>query len=399
MEKWRLATSNNQVKQVSFCVLTCHQGGHVTNINLTGTGEVVIERHDLRDQCKIANPEKREETGKSPKKKFLGMTFPFGRSQAPMAKPLMTSKAAQVLGEAPRIVRRIEAEPILPPDFDCTPTKAPRSNTAKSLPDKIMNQDDYARNHHRNAARRHRTATRRSPPRTDRQQIDMMHPVPALNASYTSASPQPPTPPAKDTPPDGKAILRPASPLRRAAASDRLHQTFKAQPGLEVKMQYPAFALSPWLSTTGSVKDPEKKQANFQPYTAGEYQNMIVGTPFPFASEQDTGISETGAAHNPSPASEKALAPSLYDTDKHSDGRYSHCFGREDEQSSADRWSGQQYSGKTQDFGILQPVAYSQQRGSVGPFPGSETPSKIVSLFVVPASFTSTTTRSLPFLP
>lgn len=205
----------------------------------------------------------------------------FGRSSTPA--PPMPSKAAQVLGREPRNHGKAVVRPTRPADPIKTPTKPPRSDTSKSLPAKLLSQSTYTRSHHTSAARRQRAASRRSPPRGNRQSQDAEKApmAPDVNASFESAAP--PTPPAKDTPPECKAAGRSASPLRHAApGTDRLREHFDAALDNAATIPFPAFALSP--SPTKAAEVAGKSPKKHLPCTADEYQKLIAGEPLPWGS-------------------------------------------------------------------------------------------------------------------
>jgi hypothetical protein len=256
----------------------------LTTTDEAGKDEVIIMTQDLREQCRAAKMGKKaelQEPAKSPKKKLFGMHLPtFGRSSTPA--PPMPSKAAQVLGQEPRNPTKVVVQPIMPAIPFKTPTRAPRSDTTKSLPVKGISQDTSARGRHAGIARPDRAASRRPPPKGSRSSsnIAKMLSVPDVNSSFESGPP--PTPPAKDTPPDVRAHMQPASPLRRTAPSDRLRENYGASGNANMQLQFPKFALSPSQphNAEGSGRSPTK----FVPCTADEYQKLIAGEPLPWVS-------------------------------------------------------------------------------------------------------------------
>ncbi|KAF1917397.1 hypothetical protein BDU57DRAFT_163648 [Ampelomyces quisqualis] len=259
--------------------------------NSIGPGEVFILREDLREQCRAVSGERKVENKdppKSPKKKLFGMHMPtFGRTSSPA--PPMPSKAAQVFGQEPRNPTKHEVRPIKPSTYK-TPTRAPHSDTVKSLPAKVLNQDVYTRSHHTGAARRNRAAGRRSPPRDSRQSSDVENSPPRrLDAQVSFESRHPPTPPAKDTPPDVKGLAQPTSPLRRTAPSRHLREGYDATADAGKQLQFPAFALSPSPTKSRESGIEGRSPTKYLPRTANEYQNLIAGLPLPWDSTKEDG--------------------------------------------------------------------------------------------------------------
>jgi len=208
----------------------------------------------------------------------------FGRSNTPV--PAMPSKAAQILGQEPRNPTKAVVRPIKPAGGIKTPTKAPRSDTSKSLPAKLLSQSTYTRSHHTTTARRNRAANRRSPS-SNKLSTDTgaENTPPSLNADASFESTAPPTPPAKDTPPECRPAGRSASPLRRAApGTDRLRETYQADVDDGVMSQFPAFALSPSPTKVHSAETAGKSPTKHLPTTADEYHKLIAGEPLPWAS-------------------------------------------------------------------------------------------------------------------
>jgi hypothetical protein len=184
---------------------------------------------------------------------------------------MSSSKAAQVLGEAPRNPTIVQVRPI-GPDTPCnTPTRAPRSNTLQSLPGGLLDPDSSTRSHHVEAANRTRADNRKAPPRNAGSPFE-----------YDSI---PPMPPKKDTPPGAKTIV--TSPLRRTMPSDRLRETYDTQvdnrPMLQFG-QFPAFALSPIPSRGFPADSPDMSPPYYKPNTAEEYRSLIAGVPLPFSN-------------------------------------------------------------------------------------------------------------------
>ncbi|KAH8704643.1 hypothetical protein GQ44DRAFT_716384, partial [Phaeosphaeriaceae sp. PMI808] len=269
-------------------------------------GEVIIMTQDLRRQCRAVSGEKkmeRVEPVKSPKKKIFGMNLPtFGRISSNGPAPSMPSKAAQVLGQVPRNASKVVVRPIKPARPVGTPTKAPRSETSKSLPAKLLNQDTHVQRYHRNTARRNRTASRKSPPRGIQQprNTENIPPVPNLKSALANSSFEsgpPPTPPAKDTPPDGRALVQPPSPLRRSAPFESLRERYETNNDSEAQLQLPLssvlfFAPTKPFDSEIAGKSPTKHV----PYTAEEYQLLIRGTPLSWVSPVKTSDDDSSTS-------------------------------------------------------------------------------------------------------
>jgi hypothetical protein len=364
-------------------------------------------RQDLRKECRAASAEQkseRQEPARSPKKKLFGMHLPtFGRSSTPT--PPMPSKAAQVFGQTPRNPTKVVVRPIKPAAIMNTPTKAPRSDTAKSLPAKLLNQDVYSRSHHSSAARRNRAVSRRSPPRINKQpsNVENTPPVPSLTSSFEFA---PPTPPKKDTPPDGRASVQPTSPLRRTAPSDRLRESYGADLNVATQLRFPAFALSPTPSKRYSHEHGAKSPTKHVRSTADEYQKLIAGQalPWPSPTRDDPVQEQEGCQETPSQAKHKR---ELSETLSHRADRWSaeerYCERNEQGGSRDVRVSnetegllpfppserdGEQYQSvhsdrESQHYSPLQPRFYSPSNHSAHGFAEGETPSKNVSAIVL----------------
>jgi hypothetical protein len=366
---------------------------------------VLIVRQDLRKECRAASEEKkaeREEPAKSPKKKLFGMHLPtFGRSSTPT--PPMPPKAAQVFGQEPRNPTKIVVRPIKPSATIKTPTKAPRSDTEKSLPAKLLNQDVYSRSHHSSAARHTRAVSRRSPPRISKQPLNVENtpPVPGFISSFESEPP--PTPPAKDTPPDGRTSEQPPSPLRRNARSDRLRESYDA---VGVQLRFPAFALSPTPSKHPSPEHAGKSPTKHIPSTADDYQKLIAGQALPWPSptryeptQEQKGTHDPAitAKHEREQIQDLSYRADHWSAEEHQDEhdgqrgsrdvRASHtvsgslplppleCDGEQHQFLYSDR--------ENEHHSPLQPRFYSPSNRSVHEFAEGETPSKNVSTIVL----------------
>lgn len=247
---------------------------------------VFIRTEDLRNQCRATSGEKQlegNEFDRSPRKKLFGVSLPTF-SRATGATPAMPPKAAQILGTAPsRKHRRIEPRPIKSSRVLKTPTKAPRSDTVKSLPAKVYSEVAPTKLHHstrlRRATRRKSLGKENTPPK---KQV-------AVFRSFESVSP--PIPPAKDTPPELRLPRNPPSPLRRAPSHEDLRESYSDHPdrGVQVHLPFPIFALSPSPLKTAVYGTGAVSPRKFQPYTAEDYTKLIQGEamhwPYP---EDDT---------------------------------------------------------------------------------------------------------------
>ncbi|KAH7076095.1 hypothetical protein FB567DRAFT_572446 [Paraphoma chrysanthemicola] len=339
-----------------------------------GKDEVLIVTQDLREQCRAVSEDKkteRPEPIKSPKKKIFGMNLPsFGRTPHGVPTPPMPSKAAQILGQEPRNPTKVVVRPIKPAIPFKTPTKAPRSDTSKSLPAKLVNQDARARSHHRGTTRRSRHTTRKSPPRGGQEAPDSENkpPVPGIKTAIDCG--QPPTPPAKDTPPENRTIAQPPSPLRRAPPSDRLREDYVANKDADVKVHFPAFALSP-SPTKASSAEAGKSPSKYLPCTADEYQRLITGDPLPWVSlGRDESFPEQ---HHDQGDQDRWSFKEQQD---------SHSAPLEGEETTLelprlDRWSEEQYYNRnSRRYSPLPPRFYTPSDRSVRFFAEGETPSK-----------------------
>ncbi|KAF2028149.1 hypothetical protein EK21DRAFT_70327 [Setomelanomma holmii] len=345
--------------------------------------EVLIVTQDLREQCRAISEEKkaeRSEPARSPKKKIFGINMPsFGRTLQNIPAPPMPSKAAQVFGNQPRNPTKAVVRPIKPAVPFKTPTKAPRSDTSKSLPAKLLNQETYARSHHRGSARRNRTSSRKSPPRGNGESPKGVNKPPTIPINTSFESGPPPTPPAKDTPPENKHVTQPSSPLRRAPPSDRLREDYGAGDD-GAKLQFPAFALSPSPFKPASA-EAGKSPKKYLPCTADEYQRLIAGEPLPWASlakdaatleqrvDQDRG--EYDGSSQQTRCSFQEQQQDSHSAPLVSDNRASLDIPRQD------RWSEEQHhSRNSRRYSPLPPRFYSPSNRSVQLFAEGETPSK-----------------------
>ncbi|KAL5114887.1 hypothetical protein ACEQ8H_007205 [Pleosporales sp. CAS-2024a] len=358
--------------------------------NTVGDNEVLILTTDLRKQCRAASEEHQQqpphqEVIKSPKKKLFGMQLPnFGRSSTPV--PAMPSKAAQVLGQAPRNPTKVVVRPLKPAGPFKTPTKAPRCDTAKSLPAKLVNPDSSTRSHHTGTARPIPDVNRRPPPRIEEQPSNSPPEAPALNSSFDSG---PPTPPAKDTPPDVRAApVEPTSPLRRTAPSNRLRESYGADGNAVGQLRLLDFALSPSRTKSYASDNAGQSPTKRIPSTADDYKRLIAGQPqFWPSPTRDNRPSEVEDESLPSVRGQSEGEPEVVVKD----------FGQQDQPTGggvlSSRLSGPpqfplltgrksedypyQYSDRgSLHYSPLPPRFYSPSNRSVQDFAAGETPSK-----------------------
>jgi hypothetical protein len=366
----------------------------------TGEDEIIVLRQDLREECRAATAEKkaeRQDPMKSPKKKLFGMNLPsFGRSTPA---PPMPSKAAQVLGQEPRNPTKVVVRPIKPAGPIKTPTKAPRSDTSKSLPAKLLSQSTYTRSHHSSAARRNRASSRKSPPRGSKQSSDAEDAPLTSNVNASFESTAPPTPPAKDTPPECKATSRAASPLRRAApGSDRLRENYQADVDNGEMLKFPVFALSPSPTKDHNAENTGKSPTKHLPCTAEEYHKLIAGEPLPwaFSPQGDSSRSRKVSPLRFSPLGGNLAGPLDMPAKRWSEEDYYEQYGEPQDSHSAplegeNRVSLQlppqerrsedyvQSNRDSRHYSPLRPRFYSPSDRSVQLFADGETPSKNVS--------------------
>ncbi|KAI4956234.1 hypothetical protein J4E91_000445 [Alternaria rosae] len=249
-------------------------------IDSTNENEIYIRREDLRRQCRIASEEQqpeREDPSKSPKKKlFQNLRNTFSKSSSTAVPPAMPNKAAQILGTASRQARIIPVRPIKPArPVESTPTRTSRSDTVKSLPAKIVDPDNHAHRHRRGSSRRNRTSGRGSPGRGSLKKqsydIENISPVPDVNESSDSVIP--PSPPAKDTPPQDE---RQPSPLRRAAPTrGDLRNSYSDFNDNISRIRFPKFELSPVRSSGTLPGHGGSSPTKSRPYTAEDYTKLI----------------------------------------------------------------------------------------------------------------------------
>ncbi|KAI8942179.1 hypothetical protein NX059_000266 [Plenodomus lindquistii] len=201
---------------------------------------VVIERVDLREQCRESarerNPEK--ESGlKSLSTSTKNLLASAANTTRKVFKkehaPPMSTKAAETMGYTPRAYRKYEAIPIKPSGLpklpsDRSPSRNSQSSKAPLLPSKVAGGDTIFRSHHDGVGLRDRSrhssssslVTRGSKKSFNEPNTDVKSKGKAL------VSPRPPTPPAKDTPPKHKYADDANSPLRHMSQSRDLRVSF-----------------------------------------------------------------------------------------------------------------------------------------------------------------------------
>lgn len=255
-----------------------------TYLTITGAidpDSVFIRTEDLRAQCRAASGENRaekDEPTKSPKKKLFGVSLPtFTRASAISTTPDMPTKAAKVLGADGASVhkpRRIQPRPIKPAQGFKTPRKMSRSGpVCKALPAKVYGSN-YTKTHNSTPTQSNCATGRRSPGKenTPPQQRSQ------ATASLSFETMPPPTPPAKDTPPDIRIPAGPPSPLRRAPShDDDLRESYGAAfgRGIQVQLPFPMLTFSPSPPKTAVHGTGGESPSKFQPFTAEEYTKLI----------------------------------------------------------------------------------------------------------------------------
>ncbi|KZM23871.1 uncharacterized protein EKO05_0011468 [Ascochyta rabiei] len=308
--------------------------GQIPPTPTTGTIDperVFIRTEDLRAQCRAASGEKKlesDEPSKSPKKKLFGVSLPtFSRTPANGVPPAMPSKAAQVLGTSPsRKSRRIQPRPIKSARVMKTPTKVPRSDTANSLPAKVYSQTNPTRTRYGGSTLRNRTTGRKSPGKENVQPQGQA----TVNLSFESMPP--PTPPAKDTPPELRPPVNPPSPLRRAPSRENLRESYGelTDRGIQMQLQFPMFALSPLPPKTAIHGSIGTSPTKFRPYTAEDYTRLIEdgAKKWPYPEEDAADEVKTGG-HSAPMATEGHDLPRLPHTGRWSDdNHYNERLGR-----------------------------------------------------------------------
>lgn len=311
----------------------------------------------------------------------------------------MPSKAAQVFGQAPRNPTKAVLRPIKPAGPFHTPTKNPRSDTAKSLPAKLVDQTAHTHSHHTGATRRNRQVSRRSPPQEKKQSSNAENSPPKHGRLSSFESGVPPTPPAKDTPPEARALAQPASPLRRAAPSGHLREKYGVNSDSGGLFPFPAFELTPSPSKMFHTEDDAISPTKHMPANADEYQKLIAGEALPWASiakEHSTFELHTVAEVGGEDEREERQSPvqhafTVGSDDREDQAEQHDVFNSRWELSALEtphflrpdrRYEEQQRGDGERDslgFGLLQPRFYSPSNRSVQTFADGETPSKNVS--------------------
>lgn len=267
----------------------------LTNAGIADENGIYIRREDLRARCRVANEEQQlaPESVKSPKKKLLAIRNLFKRTSTEPA-PHMPTKAAEVFGTVPRQHRVVEARPIMPARvFELTPTKPSRSDTTKSLPGKIVDPHSYARRRRADSPRRNRSNGCSLPGRgSPSRQRGGGEKTPATKAGVSSESAIPPTPPAKDTPPE----FRVQSPLRRADPISDLRETYETYEthesglGEGVGLRFPEFKQTPPLAPKDQSGNVCASPEISHKLDAEAYRKLILGevTEWPYAEHTDS---------------------------------------------------------------------------------------------------------------
>jgi hypothetical protein len=210
----------------------------------------------------------------------------FSRAPTTIVAPAMPSKAAQILGTTPsRKPRRVEPRPIKPARVAKTPTKVTRSDTARSLTAKVYDQNSFSRAYQSSFTRGNPTSGRRTPGKEN------MQPLGQTTANPSNESVAPPTPPAKDTPPNFRPVTSPTSPLRRAPSHQDLRDSYAGpiEKGMQLQLQFPTFVLSPSPPKTAIHGNTSASPTKFRPYTAEDYTKLIEGEAlqWPYPEQED----------------------------------------------------------------------------------------------------------------
>lgn len=202
----------------------------------------------------------------------------------------MPSKAAQILGTAPRDLHKVEPRAIRTPENPDRPEILSRSDTTKSLPDKMGNSQAYAQHYSRSLSRQSRTA-RRSPGKGNTYFGDTENRPSMPHVSMSSESTSPPTPPAKDTPRKTIPTPVPSSPLRRTRPSDQLREAYGAPLEYSVKLPPPHFAVSPSLYDATTPKKREMSPTEYHTGGYSEHAEQVENEPLQWAYSEAAGSS------------------------------------------------------------------------------------------------------------
>jgi hypothetical protein len=240
----------------------------------------------------------------------------------------MPTKAAQVLGAHATPAhkpRRIQPRPIKSAQTLKTPTKISRSSTVgKSSPAKAYGSN-HTKTHHSTSTCGNRTTGHRSRGKEN----TTPHGATIMNSSFESMPP--PTPPAKDTPPDTRLPANPPSPLRRAPSYDDLRESYGAMPGrgTQVQLPFPMFALSPSPPKAAVQGTGGESPNKFLPFTAEEYSKLIDGEALHWRFADDEVRSEVREGNFSAPLAKggyELLHPSL--SSRSDDNHYNERLGR-----------------------------------------------------------------------
>ena len=288
----------------------------------------------------------------------------FSRTLTTGVTPDIPSKAAQVLGTTPsRKPRRIQPRPIKSARALKTPTKVPRSDTAKSLSGKVYGTNStrtpYSRSAHGNHTTRRRSLGKENTP-----------PQGQTAANFPFDSMPPPTPPAKDTPPGFRLSVNPPSPLRRAPSHEDLRESYGGLPnrGTQVQLHFPLFALSPSPPKTAIYGNGGRSPTKPHLYTAEDYTKLIEGEALQWPYPDEHGTRETkNGGHSAPLTHESQELLQLPQSSRSDDEHYNKRLGRR--------------------LSPLLPRFYSPSDRSVQLFKDGESPSQNVSdscLFLPP---------------
>lgn len=267
----------------------------------------------------------------------------------------MPTKAAQILGTTPsRKPHRIQPRPIKSARVLKTPTNTPRSDTAKSLPARVYGHQSV-RTHHSGSTHGNRATGCKSPGKENTPPQGQT----AANSSFES---MPPTPPAKDTPPEFRLPVNPPSPLRRAPSHEDLRESYGdlLRRGTQVQLQFPMFAFSPSPLKTAIHGNGSVSPAKFRPHTAEDYTKLVEGEAlqWPYPGEDEAGKLREGG-HSAPVAAAGCEPLRLPRSSRSDDNRYNERLGRR--------------------LSPLPPRFYSPSDRSVQLFRDGESPSQNVS--------------------
>ncbi|KAH6625775.1 hypothetical protein C7974DRAFT_456076 [Boeremia exigua] len=293
--------------------------------------KVFIRTEDLRAQCRAVSGDKHTESGelaKSPKKKLFGVSLPmFSKTAAVATAPAMPQKAAQIFGTKPsRKPRRFEPRPIRSARVVKTPTKISRSDTSKSLSATLYGDITSDGLHRTTSTRGNHTTVRSSP---EKENTPLQEQA-SVQSSFESMPP--PTPPAKDTPPEFRLHRGPSSPLRRAPSHEDLRESYGSHPnkGMQVQLPFPMFALSPSPPKTAIHGMGDVSPTKYRPYTAEDYTKLIEGEALHWlhADEGEAGEMKEGGHSAPLADERRDLLLQLPQSSRSDDKHYNERIGR-----------------------------------------------------------------------